>query len=160
MTRLLLIALLSLCSALSAAEWRYTADGIQLPDPEATPGVVADKDKAVVCSAGYPERQRKLVRKSTLLAVAKLYGVAWNPRKYEWDHDIALGLGGAPDDTRNISPQTREKYLPKDVMGAESKDALEHRLRKMVCETGEVTLEEAQRAISSDWVRAYNKYMQ
>ena len=38
------------------------------------------------------------------------------------------------------------------------KDKLETRLHKLVC-YGKITLEEAQEAISTDWVKAYKKYI-
>jgi hypothetical protein len=39
------------------------------------------------------------------------------------------------------------------------KDALEDRLRDMVCR-GQLDLAEAQRDISTDWIAAYKKYFQ
>jgi len=43
------------------------------------------------------------------------------------------------------------------MWNAEVKDALEVRLRQMVCD-GSLDLAEAQREIAADWIGAYKKY--
>ena len=72
---------------------------------------------------------------------------------YEEDHLISLELGGHPRDPRNLWPQP---YAGK--CGARIKDHLEDTLHKMVCD-GDIKLGEAQKEISSDWIKAYKKYV-
>jgi len=61
-------------------------------------------------------------------------------------------LGGS-DDIRNLWPQSYSST----VWNAHVKDALEDRLRAMVC-AGSLDLEVAQRDLSQDWIAAYRKY--
>jgi hypothetical protein len=53
---------------------------------------------------------------------------------------------------RNLWPHSHST-----VWSARVKDALEDRLREMVCE-GDLDLTEAQREIATDWISAYKKY--
>jgi hypothetical protein len=76
-----------------------------------------------------------------------------NTQCWEEDHLISLQLGGAPRDPDNLWPEPW--FGP---WNARVKDALETRMKRMVC-SGEVTLSEAQTAISTDWVAAYKKYV-
>lgn len=69
----------------------------------------------------------------------------------EWDHFISLELGGAPNSPDNLWFQP---YLPKP--GAREKDVVESYLHRKVC-SGEMTLAEAQKQITGDWVSIYNK---
>jgi hypothetical protein len=70
----------------------------------------------------------------------------------EVDHLIALEDGGA-DDEENLWPEPAE---PRP--GFHEKDHLETKLHTLVC-GGQITLEEAQHEISSDWIAAYEKYV-
>ncbi len=72
-----------------------------------------------------------------------------NPKHYEEDHLIALSIGGAPNDAHNLWPQPRNSKWD-----AAKKDQLEFVLYKMVC-AQEVSLAEAQRAMASDWIEAW-----
>lgn len=68
----------------------------------------------------------------------------------EIDHIVALELGGS-NDIANLFPehaQTRPGY--------HTKDRLENRLHRMVCD-GRIALAAAQRAIASDWVALYKR---
>ena len=42
--------------------------------------------------------------------------------------------------------------------GARIKDVLETKLKRMVCD-GKMTLKEAQKAIATNWIAAYKKYV-
>ena len=75
-----------------------------------------------------------------------------DPRAYEVDYLITPALGGA-DDIRNLWPQA----YAAPVWNAQVKDALEYRLRDMVCDGG-IELSEAQREIATNWIAAYKKY--
>jgi hypothetical protein len=70
------------------------------------------------------------------------------------DHLIPLELGGAPLDARNFWLQPRR---PADGWCDRAKDALENRLKKLVC-AGDIGLAEAQHAIAEDWIAAYERY--
>jgi hypothetical protein len=81
------------------------------------------------------------------------YGISSaRPDAYEIDYLITPALGGA-DDIRNLWPQSYSST----VWNARVKDALEDRLKDLVC-AGDVDLAEAQREIASDWIAAYKKY--
>lgn len=75
-----------------------------------------------------------------------------NPANYSEDHLIALTNGGHPTDPKNLWPQA---HLTKP--NSYDKDKLENHLNKLIC-NGTLTLKEAQRQISSDWVYWYKKY--
>jgi len=68
---------------------------------------------------------------------------------YEEDHFVSLELGGNPSDPRNLWP---EPYSPRP--GAREKDVVETYLHRQVCRGG-LTLDQAQRAITSDWFKVY-----
>ena len=81
------------------------------------------------------------------------YGIAGaDPRAYEVDYLVTPALGGA-DDIHNLWPHSYSAT----VWNAQVKDALEDRLREMVCE-GSMDLAEAQREIAGNWIAAYKKY--
>jgi 5-methylcytosine-specific restriction endonuclease McrA len=76
-----------------------------------------------------------------------------NTRDYELDHIVPLDLGGAALDLRNLMLQPRA-----GACNAHHKDALERRLRIMVC-AGDLTLNGAQHEIATDWRAAYKKWI-
>ena len=67
------------------------------------------------------------------------------------DHIISLELGGS-NDISNLYP---ESY--KISNGARVKDVLENYLHKQVCK-GSMTIQEAQKEISSNWLKYYTLY--
>lgn len=69
-----------------------------------------------------------------------------NPRDYEEDHLIALSIGGAPYDPRNLWPEPRHPEW-----SSAKKDQLELVMYKMVC-AHQISLGDAQRAMASDWI--------
>jgi hypothetical protein len=132
-----------------------------LPDPQLTPGV---KDPAVtqanihqtICVPGYTAKVRN-VPASVKHKVVAAYRKKWpnwpacKPGACEIDHLISLELGGA-NDADNLWP---ESYDPPDT-GARAKDVIETKLHRMVC-SGQITLEEAQARIVTDWTTALDK---
>ena len=76
-----------------------------------------------------------------------------NPKHYEEDHLIALSIGGAPDDPKNLWPEPR-----KSEWGASKKDQLEFVMYRMVC-AHEMTLAEAQHAMATNWIEAWKQYV-
>lgn len=128
-----------------------------LPDPRCTPGAVSTAVTqadihSTICRRGYTERVRppESVTEPEKRAAMKAYGDPGPLRAYEYDHLIPLELGGAANDRRNLWPEPGASPNPKD--------ALEDRLRSMVC-AGELTLAVARRAIAVDWVAAYRRFV-
>lgn len=84
--------------------------------------------------------------------------IAWhyastNKKLYEEDHLISLEIGGDPKNPKNLWP---EMWAGK--CGAHVKDRLEDRLHALVCHK-KLALTDAQHAIATDWVAAYNQYV-
>jgi len=69
---------------------------------------------------------------------------------YEEDHIISLELGGSPTDPKNLWPEPYKASVADG--GAKKKDSVENFLHKQVC-IGSMTLQEAQREISTDWYK-------
>lgn len=106
---------------------------------------------AFICVPGYTKTIRPPASYTTSLKVRQIaaYGYAdTNPAHYEEDHFIPLELGGHPTDPRNLWPQPRS-----GTSGAGSKDRMENALHALVC-SGQMSLAEAQRRITSDWTTA------
>lgn len=124
-----------------------------VPDPSLTPGATRPVSLGDVCAMPHEEVVREV--SSTLRQqVFAEYGIA-HPRAgdYEIDYLIAPGLGGA-DDIRNLWPQPSAA----SAWNARTKDSLEERLHQLVC-GGKLDLPTAQRAIASNWISAYKKYL-
>lgn len=73
--------------------------------------------------------------------------------KYEIDHLVSLELGGS-NSIRNLWPQS---YVT-EPQNAHVKDTLENALHELVC-SGKLSLEEAQKAIATNWIQAYGQYV-
>ena len=71
------------------------------------------------------------------------YGDAGPISSYEYDHFVPLELGGAVNDPRNLWPEPGASPNPKD--------AVEDALNRKVCD-GQMTLAQAQRAITTNWI--------
>ena len=124
-----------------------------MPNGKLTPGAVfKDITAKEICVKGYAQKVRN-VTQGTKNRIYKSYGItSHKPGQYEIDHLISLELGGTNDED-NLWPQPYH-----GSWNAHHKDALENKLHQMVCE-GLITLEEAQREISTNWVEAYEKYI-
>lgn len=70
-------------------------------------------------------------------------------RGYQLDHVVPLTLGGDPRAEANFALQPIDQ--------AYRKDRLERKLGCLVC-TGQLSLDDAQRAIGGDWGAAYHSY--
>jgi hypothetical protein len=124
---------------------------VSIPEPSLTPGAVVTADREQVCRTAQPKN--RAVPVSLQRRVFEEYGIAGaQPQAYEVDYLITPALGGA-DDIRNLWPQSNSSA----VWNAHVKDALEDRLREMVC-AGTVDLAAAQHDLSSDWIAAYKRY--
>lgn len=141
------------------------AGGIKAPDLpnlKETPGVVnpditQDNINQTICN---PHWSTKSIRPPTSYTnKIKRYLLAksgYEDQKledYELDHDISIELAGHPSDIRNF---WLEHYS--EPWGARTKDKLENRLHKLVCQ-GKITLKQAQKEISTNWIKAYKKYI-
>jgi hypothetical protein len=69
------------------------------------------------------------------------------------DHLISLELGGS-NSIRNLWPES----FSTQPWNARVKDRLENRLHREVC-SGRMSLHDAQRAIATNWIDAYNTYV-
>lgn len=123
---------------------------VSTPNTALTPGATILLSRSAVCSE--PNVKNKDVPRSIQRLVFREYGLAnAQPRAYEVDYLITPALGGS-DDIRNLWPHSYS-----GEWNARVKDALEDRLREMVC-SGTIRLADAQREIASNWIEAYKKY--
>ncbi|MBS1824526.1 MAG: zf-HC2 domain-containing protein [Acidobacteria bacterium] len=126
--------------------------GLTMPNPVLTPGAAVPVSRETVCSASEAEESPKI---ATALAITVFnhYGIR-NPQSqaYEVDYLITPSLGGSQD-VRNLWPQPYSSGL----WNSRVKDALEDRLRAMVC-AGQLDLEQAQKELASDWIAAYKRH--
>jgi hypothetical protein len=129
------------------------APGAAVPDHNLTPGAIRPVTIGDVCSMAHEEVVRD-VPSSLREQVFKEYGIV-NPHAedYEIDYLIAPGLGGA-EDIHNLWPEPSTS----SAWNAHVKDALEERLHQLVC-AGKLDLPTAQKAIATDWITAYKKYL-
>jgi len=140
---LLLLSLAPICHAESPI----------MPNPSLTPGAILTTDPDEICVPGYSKRTRNVSRETKELAY-RLYGITSRaPGEYEVDHLISLELGGS-NAIQNLWP---ESFLTQPL-NAHVKDELENKLHALVCD-GKVSLEEAQKAIATNWVQAYETYI-
>ncbi|HEX6977464.1 MAG TPA: hypothetical protein VF185_03910 [Patescibacteria group bacterium] len=130
-----------------------------LPDTVCTPGaidpnVTQDNIKTTICVSGYTQTVRPSTTYTNNLKRQQIseYGFTdTNLGSYEEDHLISLELGGSPKDPKNLWPEAYD-----GVWGARAKDKVENYLHEAVC-NGIITLNEAQKAISTDWTQIYKK---
>ena len=122
-----------------------------LPNPRLTPGAVLTVDVTKICEPGFAKTLRHTSR-AIKLAVYAAYHIAPDSGRYEIDHLIPLGLGGA-DIAANLWPQSYDI----ERGDAHDKDRLENFLRREVC-AGKIPLRAAQAEIAKDWRAAYRKY--
>lgn len=105
---------------------------------------------------GYTQTVRPPVNYTNPLKLKMMqrYGYTDAAPNYELDHLISLELGGDPKSEQNLWP---EPY--NSTPGARDKDKVENYLHQQVC-NGTMTLQEAQKEISTDWVSVYKKITQ
>ncbi len=123
-----------------------------MPDSRLTPGATVLLHRSAVCSQS--AEGNRSVPVSLQRQVFQEYGIpSADPQAYEVDYLVTPALGGA-DDIHNLWPHSQST-----TWNAHVKDALEDRLREMVCE-GSLDLGEAQQEIATNWISAYKKYFQ
>jgi len=120
-----------------------------LPDPACTTGAIFTVGTTTICTVGYTAKVRE-VPLSVKKQVFKEYGIDYSLHSnYEVDHLISLELGGS-NDISNLWP---ENYIINS--GARTKDSFENYLHSQICK-GSISLAEAQKQISTDWVKYDN----
>jgi len=120
-----------------------------LPNPVMTPGVSDPRGtRENICLSGYSGSVRNVPNRVKQQAF-DLYHLDRTKDKYEIDHLISLELGGS-NDIKNLWPQS---YTTKP-WNAHVKDKLENRLHREICD-GILTVQEAQEAIKTDWIKTY-----
>jgi hypothetical protein len=148
------LVILAFCGALSghAAQPRGSDGGSDLPGMT-DPRVTQDNIQQTICRCTWirsvrPPRDATEAIKPNLAA-----DIHVNTRDYELDHIVPLDISGATLDLRDLMLQPRT-----GACNAHHKDALERRLRIMLC-AGDLTLNGAQHEIATDWRAAYKKWM-
>lgn len=140
---------LAVCLQLFAAD---------LPDHTATPGttnpnVNQSNIATTVCVSGWTKTIRPAASYTNKLKAQQLatgvYMSLLGMSAFEEDHLISLEIGGNPTDLKNLWPQHWSA-----PWGAHQKDQLENYLKRAVC-TGKMTLAQAQKEVSTDWIAAY-----
>ena len=127
----------------------------QMLPPKDVPGVA---DPAVtqanihqtICVANYTSTVRDVTEAEKKAVYARDHATVSKGKCCEVDHLISLEIGGA-NDIENLWAQP---YEPRP--GAHEKDKLENALHKDVC-SGKITLAEAQKVISTNWYKEYQK---
>ncbi|MHB8578219.1 MAG: HNH endonuclease [Dehalococcoidia bacterium] len=123
----------------------------QLPDRACTPGaIIAGATKAQICQPGYSRSVRNVPEAEKRQVYAE-YGIRSHAAgAYEVDHLISLELGGS-NEVSNLWP---EAAAP--TPGFHEKDRYENHAHQQVC-SGAITLQEAQRRISEDWLKYWTE---
>jgi hypothetical protein len=123
-------------------------------DARCTPGAVNPlvtqaNIASTICRTGWTATIRPPVSYTSALKRQQMraYGETGPAASYEEDHLVALELGGAPRDPRNLWPEPWE-----GPTGAHAKDREENALRRAVCNR-RFTLKQAQAKIVADWTR-------
>jgi hypothetical protein len=135
-----------------------SAQGKPLPDPACTPGAVNPEVtpstlSRTICASGYSARVRPpwdVTDREKRLS-ARAYGYSGSFATAELDHLVPLGVGGDPNDARNLWLEPNDDT--RATTNANGKDDVEDTLHAAVC-AGRVGLAQAQRAIAADWTTA------
>ena len=124
----------------------------RLPDRSCSPGLAATTNVARICTPGYTQQVRNVSERTKSRVYAE-YGIRRHSAgQYEVDHIVALELGGS-NSIKNLFP---EAARPRP--GFHEKDRLENRLHALVC-SGRLRIRTAQKALATNWVSAYRRYV-
>lgn len=106
--------------------------------------VTQDNIHQTICDPVWLEHERPPTRYTTPIKREEMarYGLTDAMNHYRLDHIVALGIGGAPKDPRNLYPQP--------VAESVEKDRLERQLHTDVC-AGRVLLVDAQDRMRLIW---------
>jgi hypothetical protein len=125
-----------------------------LPDHFLTPGAARRVSLDQVCSLPHEEVIKDVSQAEKERVFAEYRIGRGQSDQYEIDYLITPGLGG-DDDIRNLWPEPSNAV----TWNAHVKDVLEERLHEMVC-SHQLDLSVAQAAIATNWIAAYEKYVQ
>lgn len=128
-----------------------------LPDPGITPGVLnpaisPSVFNATICKPGWTATVRPPTGWTDKLRDADT-PAGRKPLDGELDHLISIEDGGAPADPLNLWWMAYG-----DRYGARVKDALETRVKHLVC-AGKISLDAARGALSPNWLIGYQTYV-
>ncbi len=130
----------------------FAVYGQARPDPKLTPGVVRTSDATEICAKKFRTKPFRKTTQAMKKHVCDEYHIKPCPKvgKMEIDHLLPLELGGL-DDERNLWVQLAPEF--------HWKDALENKLKHLVCIDKTLDLATAQQEIMTDWPSAYKKYV-
>ncbi len=132
-------------------------DGKYLPNPHFTPGQTDPAlTESVLRDPSFRTEEVRDVTRDMRIQVFAEYGMDWNVvdhRKYELDHLIPLGVGGASAE-RNLWPEPLHVDVHGQDLGAKTKDRLEDKVIKLFRE-GRLSLQTAQSEFTTDWTKSY-----
>jgi len=112
------------------------------------PAVTQDNISRTICTSGYTATIRPSVTYTNSIKKAELLakGLSWKDApQYELDHIVPLEVGGHPSHIENLAIQSWV-----GASGAHVKDALETRVKKLVC-AGKISLVEGQQCFLAGW---------
>lgn len=153
------LSVLSALLVLSLASGLVCGAAGELPNPQLTPGAVdITLTTQRLCDPKFSTKSVRNVPESLKKKVYAEYGysnhqsVCAGVEGCEIDHLISLEIGGQ-NDIHNLWPQP---FV--GTWNAHMKDQLENKLHALVC-SNQIPLSEAQQAIATNWIQAYQKYM-
>ncbi len=153
--------------ALSIAAIAAVATGVITFTPHYPPGTLPDYPGAVshtltdanatICNPSWhtsstrpPTSYTNPLKAKRLTEFNTKYGTTYAMADGELDHIISIELLGDPTDPNNLD------FEPYNIpLGAHQKDKTENYLHAQVC-AGKMSLQDAQKAISTNWVAVYN----
>lgn len=115
---------------------------VRKPIRSVTPGVVLTRSAAQICTPGWATAHRRSLTTAQKQYMLTLYGLEADTKVSEWDHLLALEVGGG-NGPENVWPMT-------DHAQDERKDDLEDSLHRQICD-GTITPAQAQRQLRSFW---------
>ena len=162
--QLAIVGLAAILLAAPAAAASVPATGVLAtgrPDPVLTPGainptVTQRTIRVTICKTGWTEAMRPSSSYTNRIEKLQLveYGYEGRDRShYEEDHFIALEIGGALRDPKNLWPEPQHIRIPgQPDLGVLTKDRFENWLHREVC-AGRLSLASAQLRTTRDWVK-------
>jgi hypothetical protein len=156
---------LSLAAVVSCALAAATAAG-ELPDPVLTPGalnpaVTQETIFSTICLRGWTATIRPPTSYTNALKRQQLAEYSYedrDPRHYEEDHRVPLGVGGHPTARTNLWPEPRSATGRCEAgrYTAECKDQLEEAVHADIC-AGRMSLTDGQAIFLGDWIEGYQR---
>ncbi len=140
--------------------YQHTHAGQPLPDVKCTPGATNPRVRqstlsTTICRSGYTSsiRPPESVTAAEKRANARSYTYKGSLSRSEYDHLVALELGGDPNDSRNLWVEPPSPGHRASQGFRNPKDPIENAAHALVC-AGKVRLSVMQRAIARNWTTA------